>query len=522
MVDRNVYNLEPLLPEPNVHQPRPKKLPRSFRSRLLWLTFGVVAFILTFGGSPGVLHALSTTRHLRPSSYTNKWQSQIIQIPFNAPQTAASSEHQQRFHVLVTTPEINPATCRTVLTTAILGYEAPTIISFQDKGNKDIERTSSLKKFFKEQASFSDNALTLLLDEETWVQLPPEVVVERFFNLEKDTNTTLRRKYGTKVSMNSTKARYSQRLLFGADKQCSSDDSSDLACSAVPYSNLPSDSWSLGTDSDLANHHNRPRWLNSGTLLGRGRDLKSFAEYASDRFSESRALSKDVSPLASVFGEQEYMREIVRQNTTSGWLDWLASKVSTSASSPNITNLHLDIVNGREYEHGIGLDYSSQLVQTMEHAREDVEWLAWNDSFVVERVKADHGMPYQIEFPQSLRRLSKPFTGLKLKDETFRMEASWQDLSLAMNPYSQSISPILQVDTSLDDIQQLWKRMWFYPYLGSLLQGIRRTAETAHVPATSTHEHFIWMGGKEMGAWTAEGRWVPWKELCGKYEKDLL
>ena len=388
-----------------------------------------------------------------------------------------------------------------------------------------VQRISAVDNFFKQTKNINDGDLVLVIEAETWFQLPAELVINRFFDLLQDSNASLRRTYGTKVVGNLTEPRFVQKLLFGADKRCSSDDAGDLACAAVPYSTLPSEFSRFSIRSEISGYQYRPRWLNSGTVLGRASDVRSLYSFARARLAEDRIVSQSSSPLASIFGEQEYMREVARQNTTSSWLDWLASKVSSSSKSPNITNLHLDIVDGREYEVGIGLDYESQLVQTIQHARNDIEWLIVDDSVAVSDGREERvAYSEQLDLPLDVWRLGSPFQDYGYEEITGPLDdASWPHLPLAMNMQTMSVSPLLQADGIQEaDVQPLWRNMWFPPYAQFLAQSQRETPATAAVAATSSHERFVWDTSPEMGAWTKEGRWLPWTEICGNYEEDVF
>ena len=360
----------------------------------------------------------------------------------------------------------------------------------------------------------------------------------------------MRSRYGTVTEdLGGRVGRFTQKILFGADKICwpMGDEQHDLACSAIPGSSLPEDSWGELTDKDSEGYRNRPRYLNAGTMIGRVRHVKELYDYAMVKIDEEDGLSGDQSILSGIFGEQEYQRELSRQEHPTPWLDWLSNKVGSS-KPPNITNLHMKTVAGRNYEFGIGLDYSSRIFFTMNRAHQDAEWIWFNDTRSLETAQARHGIPHPRSLVMSLdlQRAHSPFSleSTSLHQETSSESTStvqetnlpdpldhdWTNVPLVVNVHSRKISPILHFGDAEPSLDVSWRRMWFHPWSKLLMQKSIETPPTmlakerSLLPKTGGHEpESFWnMATATGGAWTDDGRWVTWENLCHAYEDDIF
>ena len=381
---------------------------------------------------------------------------------------------------------------------------------------------------------------------DTWFQLPPNIMIARFKTLLGQLNENLRSRYGTVTSDGTARhGRYTEKILFGADKLCwqSGDTQHALGCSAIPESSLPDDSWGASTDKDSTGAQNRPRYLNSGTMIGRVGHVRELYDYAMTKAGERTGTRGDQYILSEIFGEQEYQRESARQEHPTPWFDWLSNNIG-SFRPTNITGLHMDTVPGRNYEFGIGVDYSSQLFFTMTHAHQDTEWIQYNDTAALANLQVRHGLPHpkSVVMPLDLQRARSPFsfppdsihhdtdqTGLDLElpDPTYN---DWTNLPLAINVHSRKVSPVLHFNGEKSYLDTWWPRMWYHPYAKPLLQ---KAIENPPALLAKERSLFSRIGGDEPesfwstvtaagGAWTDDGEWLSWDSLCGAYEDEIF
>lgn len=488
-----------------------------------------VLIFLGFGRSLKPRPFLRFTHHRSPS-FSTQWQSvsDVWQRPFGT-----SDDHHNgsmSFHVLVAAPETRQNLCKTVLSAAILKYPSPAPVNqgLRDSGLglMSTAETQKVYNFLQNEQMLDDEDLVLVLrGHESWFQLPPEILINRFIDITKASNARLRSQYGTRLVNNMTKPMFSERILFGADNKCESNKASDLACTAVPYAPSPDSSWAPLANRDSEDRQNRPRWLNPSTILGRVSDMRALYS----RAMEKSSLNHEAHAFASIFGEQEYSREIARQSRTNRWLDWLASKMGSGLSAPNVTNLHFELEQDRNYDFGIGLDYKSELFFPLTHFQEDMEWLSFNRTSTSARILEEHGKPgfKAFDLPLDIKRLPSPFESLTTSREYRSFPSSpsldlttlsFSDLSLVANMQSTTIPPILQLDHDNTANETLldswWQRMWYHSHAKAFLGTIsQESSEIVSVTAKSTRDMFSWrVPGRETGTF---------KDICEQYEEKV-
>ncbi|KKY22870.1 hypothetical protein UCRPC4_g03070 [Phaeomoniella chlamydospora] len=464
---------------------------------------------------------------------------------------SSPAESSDRFlHVLITAPETSLNLCKTILSLTVLRYPPPTLLNFRHSYRNSNETWAELSvrsanEWMRNKKSLKDEDLVLLVNEDgAWFQLPPSTVIGRFKSLTEQLNENLRAQYGTITggSDNSRVSRYTQKILFGADKVCNSATNlqADLACAAVPESPLPEDSWGPQTDKDSQGSHNRPRYLHPRTVIGRAGPLKEFYGYAINLIAEQKLDADYV--FSTIFGEQEYQREKWRSTQSTPWSTWLGDKLGSS-KTPNISNLHMDVKLGQDYEYGIGLDYSSTLFFTLSRSIKDAEWIQFNDTEGLKTLQERHNIPKPkpVTMPLDLQRTKSPFYRRQAGDETKSpMEENfdlpdpksldWSNLMLAINAHSKKVSPLLVLEGEDEEhIGNWWSQLWFHPWAKALLQ-----KAIDEPPALLYRDRTAFLTGSQPeaimsptpeeygGAWIDNGKWLSWDKLCSAYEDEIF
>ncbi len=351
------------------------------------------------------------------------------QTPGSDSQTSAP---KRGFHLVIPATEKDPRLCKTLLSALILDYPPPTLVNFNRTFRKGspyrdthLSKIRGILDFLSNARIVKPDDLVLVVDGyDVWFQLPPELLFKRYHHMVSTANERLKREYvkpwwqalqrhgasSSSSSFSSSSSVSAKRpggprasVIFGADKLCWPNPSTDPACACVPNSTLPSDAWGPETDGHPGGWLNRPRYLNSGTFIGPARDLKALYQYAAFKVESGgrdMAVSSDQFVLGEIFGEQECQRTAMKtENNKGGALahmrQWLVDIWATatkrrgaagsqrpaggddtapplSSSSPR-----------RPYEFGIALDYEMALFQTMTHSGGDVEIFRLNDSAAV-------------------------------------------------------------------------------------------------------------------------------------------
>lgn len=458
----------------------------------------------------------------------------------------------------------------------MLSYPPPTLINYGkefdeagwDKGSH-AGKIRGVFDFLNDKSKVKDDDLVLIVDGyDVWFQLPPGVLIKRYHAMVLEVNERLRRRYGMVTESKAgdgtsiRRQKYTQKVIFGADKICWPNQAEDPACAAVPYSTLPKDVYGSETDKDSEAFTNRPRYLNSGNIIGPAADVRAIYKYAVDKVEEkSRGLIGDQFVFAEIFGEQEFQRETVRrasQGTPDRYYHWFANKLGypDSPLSANITINNMTTIPGQHYEYGIGLDYGSDLFQTMTHSAADIKFITYNSSTYLASIQAAHpslhGLPFFL--PLDLQTAKKPFHYVSpgynftrdadieheksfllpysenldhlpgQSDDPADLEPTWRTIPLATNIYAISIPPILHVNGDKSILESWWPSLWFHPYARALLRRYVRSTQTLAAAEAAAKGGQTWWDsrGGRGGVWTDNANWMEWGDVCKGTEDKVF
>lgn len=463
----------------------------------------------------------------------------------------ALSHHEKTntsFHLLIPASKSNPNLCKTLLSTFLLDYPPPTLINygktFEGDGWDKGTHTGKIKgvyDYLRDSKQLKDHDVVLVIDGyDVWFQLPPEVMIWRYHSIVRGANERLRRQHGMinhKKPWEGDKVervqKYTQRIIYGADKLCWPNPAEDPACAALPPSTLPKDVYGPQTDRDPEGFLNRPRYLNSGTVIGPVADVRAVYERALQKVEEDdRGTIGDQFVFAEIFGEQEVQRQATRrtsQHPGSRWLDWLSNALGTSDTFNGTLMNNMTVVRGQRYEFGLGLDYESQLFQTMTHSASDVEFLSYNDTALLDsHVYEAHpqASTHLLRLPADIRHASPPggkstpgtdkpdggLTGTNSDLLTLPSDSTWHTLPLATNIHVPSIPTLLHYNGDKSLLETWWPHMWFQPYARSLLR--------LHMDAPAA-DGWDSRGGKG-GVWTDGETWLEWGDVCTGTEEEVF
>ncbi|KAL8951880.1 MAG: hypothetical protein Q9183_007429 [Haloplaca sp. 2 TL-2023] len=337
--------------------------------------------------------------------------------------------------------------------------------------------------------------------------------------------------------------------MFGADKLCWPNSAEDPACAAIPYSTLPKDIYGSLTDNSPDGFHNRPRYLNSGTVMGPVKDVRAIYELAVKKVEkDNRGVLGDQFVFAEIFGEQEYQRETTRQSTqgTGGkWFEWLSSALGGEDSplSANTTIKNMTVVPGHRYEFGIGLDYESKMFQTMTHSADDVEYVTRNDSSRTRQLinekhpdlDVDLTLPFDLQLAHGPLWYSSPgnhsldpVDGILLPHSDYLDDLpehlSWDELPLATNLFAQAVPALLHINGDKSLLVDWWSSMWFHPYSRAILRRFIRSTQTRKAAQAAASGGQSWwdMRGGRGGVWTDGGHWMSWHDVCKGTEEVVF
>jgi len=465
---------------------------------------------------------------------------------------------KQPFHFLLTATRQDPNLCKTLLSSALLGYPSPIILAWQDDriggalgGGSHLAKISKALGYLESLGPEHDEDLVLMIDGyDIWFQLRVEVLVERYHRLNAEANDRLKKRLGRAFHKENIK----QKIIFGAGKRCAPNDLWSVGCYAVPDSPIPADVYNHNTDTVMGHNHiysSRQRYVNSGYVIGTIGEMRQLFTRANEmvqRHIDHPIYSgSDQAMFVIIFGQQEYQREVFRLQH-GGMMEKLMhpSKAVKPASSfiqgtyidnilnPSFSHDGFTITAGRQYEFGIGLDYFSDLGhQTMNSdIWRDALWLTYTDPSPgamhnqikkkSTRSRWDCKENLIEEIPADIMRHPRPmadiFTG---SDAT--AAASWNDIPLYTHLCLGTIPVMVHHNGVKGRRERSWPLLWLQPHARSMLDSMRVNYNDSQ-SAIGTFKEFREAPTltRPGGAWTDKGVWLDWPEMCPReYDAEL-
>ncbi|OAX78013.1 hypothetical protein ACJ72_07681 [Emergomyces africanus] len=549
----------------------PRPLRRSRRIKTLWAIAGVMLLILLMSGLHRSIE-IPDISELYPTQPVTSFPGGDISPAINPPTAelneddtfaSGTTKSNTSFHLIIRGPRKNPGICRTIFTAMVLNYPPPTVLDMGDPIPEEgkpkpgkLDQLLVMHSYLTKSTHMKNDDVILIIDaSETWFQLPPQIMLQRFHDMLKKNNEKLRWRYGSVPeklvntadpgSLTSTQ-RYSERIIFAADKVCRPNRPYDPSCYVVPHSNLPPDIFGRLTDTGINVAYNRPRWLNSGSLIGLVGDVKRLYERAAEINSKAPIPGDEQEVLAQIFGKQEYTRELDRRLTRPNWYIFMGELFGIFRRI-DISRIFVRLTPGRRYEFAIGLDYKSQIFFTMfPHAHHNLEWLNYNNVSQLSSVQLSHRVPYEsrLNLPADISKCANPFNpphplttqvpppyNTTVDYLPSPQNESWFTIPLATDVYSTSVPALLQANvasppTMSDPTPNLlynwWQRMWYHPWSRALLRKHMRASRgpIATQKAMQGVGTEAWdMRGGSGGVWTGNDEWADWTTVCKGFEE---
>ncbi|KAI9713480.1 MAG: hypothetical protein M1820_000862 [Bogoriella megaspora] len=447
-----------------------------------------------------------------------------------------------KLHFIVPATKGNFNFCQLLLSASVLGWPAPILIGEGLKpanGDPDgqvshlfkITRTLQyLESLPKEQ----DDDLVLLVDAyDVWFQLRPEILIKRYYTAREAANKKLISELGS-----STVAKHGlrQSIFFNVDKTYWPSMDTDTDMWWLPNSTLPE--YAFGPETDKADGHwpDRPRWLNSGAILGPVGDMRKLFNGTARRverdYSTSPVKDSDQLYFARLFMDQEYFRLLLRGNTS------LIEEHRYDVPPLQENDVH---------EYHVTLDYKSELFLAKAFYDDFMAWITFDTP---RKPVKDQTIlaPWQIDLTQDVLDSPPPLAPIANaldidKDrahidpyvESLVGNSSWRRVPLGTNLISGLAFPILHFTGDKKLLNDWWSRLWLVKYGRALLTAVA-TAPPVDV-ITRTSDARLWRASQgianatqrspdqTVGAWSDSGRWMPWEGedgICERYEDWLF
>lgn len=454
--------------------------------------------------------------------------------------------------------EANENLGKTLISAAVLDYPAATLVNwgktFENPdlifGGSHIAKIEGVLDHLNTLEPRYDDDLVILVDGyDVWFQLRPQVLVERYFDINRKADERIRKQLGKGMAIN----KISQKIVFSAQKRCWPKGPEHAACYAVPESTLAKDVYGSDTDMEVDDEKNpylkfRQRYLNSGSSVGSVGALRALFKRALDKATQDKGFGSDQGIFAEIFGEQEFQRHCIAQRHHSGLrktTDWISKMfgIQTSPIDPDPTGFRqlMDCAEDSPFEFGLGLDYEMLISQPTVFSEYDTDWLRRDDHEGIVQASLAQGIatPRVQSLAHDIESSPAPFhtlQGSHLPSGDLPSDMSWNQVPLFTNLWS-GISPAAIHHNAHRDglkgrIQQHWNKTWFQPFARPMLDAhVLEPAQpiTVATPVTNVTRTMwgamTWSIENERGGVTTDQKppeFLPYEELCRGWENELF
>jgi hypothetical protein len=439
--------------------------------------------------------------------------------------------------------------CKNVLSTAILNYPEPMLIGFTGKPQEEnagsaldlAERVSrktsilGIDKHLRNISTTRDEDLVVIADGlNTWFQLRPQTLLDRYFESNRNADERIRKEYGVTADVLSIR----QKIIFGAQRDCSPWNAEDPACAAVPESTLPADIYGPQTDAEAGENKDpftkhRPRYINSGFAMGPLKEMRKLYAEAAKRVLGDQHLQDGGKVLGQLFAEQEMVRESHKMPSLSplgrlgSWLSsfWESAGAVKDRQAQQLREADLS----REF--GIGLDYASGLAFEAAHADGDMEFVKFGDAESVHAANAKHGIT-----DSRLGQIGPDVAASLPPFWTYSHEllpsrnTSWTNVSLLTNVWTGVTPAVIQHDMrnyrSSNSLRETWwSSIWYQKYARKMfdvhVQSPIGPVAISGYDAASRRQYWgieDWKGG----ARNETKFWWRYEDVCGGTETEVF
>ncbi|KAJ7117596.1 hypothetical protein C8R44DRAFT_983094 [Mycena epipterygia] len=227
-------------------------MPFTIWGRYLRLSFFALAVILALFILPAILYHKNNLWHFSPDS---------------------DARPRRLFHLLpINKQGSGPLFCKVLMSSLVHGY-SPIILNWEAQGDGSYMqrmKVVGVYEFLLDLTRSEDDDVVFMMDAwDVWLQLPPQTLLERY------------EEYG------------SDMVVIGADKACWPNGWDEPACRDVPESPVPKIAYGEGEKHDGLNTR-RPRWANSGTVIGTVKSMKAVYRDLVAKLSETASTDQGV------------------------------------------------------------------------------------------------------------------------------------------------------------------------------------------------------------------------------------
>ncbi|KAL6400100.1 hypothetical protein AUP68_15792 [Ilyonectria robusta] len=393
--------------------------------------------------------------------------------------------NDRRFVVIVPATSPSVDLCKVMFTAMALGYPAPILVGWgmdhrtltKWDGGQNIIKVpavlgyldSVLRADAHPSEKLEDDDIVLIVDAfDVWFQLPPEVLLQRYHNINENANARLREQW-----QGPGPVPMYQTVVAGSEKNCWPRpwiDGNNLQCPYLPDSPIREDLYGPETDKNQTISHDlRPRYINGGVYMGEAGDMRRLFRRGTgtmmEKIDKGMHIMSEQGITGQVFGEQEVWRQWRREN-------------------PAPMSAALALVE-RDFEYHIGLDYYQVITVQTQNGKDDGRILTLNNQTAIDEYSQDLGIqPVRLQgVPDDIRTARNPLEGLVDKPD-------WGEMPLYADFFTESV-PVILHHNGIAEGQKArrwdwWHMPWFFKHLRQLLQRRLMPGEPAVLATVQT------------------------------------
>lgn len=491
--------------------------------------------------------------------------------PTTSPSSIPAPGHRN-LRIILPADDPNANLCKTIFSALANGYPAPIIANW----GRDFQKSSKTFGGFGGshigkldgtlavlEALSSDDTppderlhpddLVLIMDAyDVWIQLPPALLVRRWLAQNDAANRRIRDAWSPDAE--DAFPAPVQSVILSTQKKCwptKDDGGSDTHCDILPESTAREDLFGPNTDKpDGPLHHRRPRYINSGSMLGPARDAIRILRRAHEKVEASRAaglnLFSDQGILGEILGEQELWRKEQRERNARVLAGTQAPDVTSPSELPD--DSQPDGRTGPDaWEYGMGLDYIQDLFVPTVFKEDDGEYLVLADQAAVDEASKAHKVdpPRLSGVPDDILTYAPAplvLVGEETETESQANVTGWADVPLFADYWSAQIPVGVHHNAHRGGmkgrrLRDWWSKTWFFPYLRDIVTArsqpsdAREPLVTIPAAAQDGHDLVYWAPEADMrrplprtfNPEQTEGERLPqadWDTLCQAVGKD--
>lgn len=445
------------------------------------------------------------------------------------------------FHYIVPASKPNIELCLNLASSAANRYPVPSILGYNGTGQFDaavthLAKLRAIERYLNALKPEEDDDLIAIVDGyDVLMQLPPEIMIERYFDARYKAEAELAERFGLTVPEANAQG-LRQSVIWGPDKICWPIVWSEPRCWAVPHSNLPPKAFGPKTGNGEMIFMD-PRWLNSGTVIGPIDDVRALiaatmAEIKETYDEEYQWKESDQFYISNIWGRQEYYRSLAIAN----------GKEEDVQGGGSDRHLPDEKYAKKQTDYHIAIDYESSMFQTKAGYEPWFGYLEFNNSGLNANMtmdlfeEGDDFNPYDIEMPASVyAALDRLYDSIP-EAHPGSVTADWiRTINLGVNYVTRHIFPLWHCTGAKEWVQLEYPRMWYYPFAKSLMKASVKAIQGGELISNHLIDGRKWaprnvypskeeLNDELGGAWTDfnGGQFVEWRNLCGEHYEQLF